>query len=61
MTLLQNAESDTLRVRTVDDVDRCAQTFEQSLNSDDREGQATKSTRWMPWHQEPMKDVALLR
>ena len=33
----------------------------QSLNSDDRKGQATKGTRWMPWHQEPMKDVALLR
>jgi len=31
------------------------------LNSDDRKGQATKGTRWMPWHQEPMKDVALLR
>jgi len=21
-------------------------------------GQATKGTRWMPWRQEPMKDVA---
>jgi hypothetical protein len=21
-------------------------------------GQATKSTKWMPWRQEPMKDVA---
>ena len=24
-------------------------------------GQATKGARWMPWHQEPMKDVARLR
>ena len=24
-------------------------------------GQASKSTRWMPWHQEAMKDVAKLR
>jgi len=23
------------------------------------QGQATKSTRWMPWHQEPMKDAAI--
>ena len=25
------------------------------------EGQVTKGTRWMPWRQEPMKDVARLR
>jgi len=24
-------------------------------------GQATKGARWMPWYQEPMKDVARLR
>jgi hypothetical protein len=24
-------------------------------------GQASKSTRWMPWHQEAMKDVVKLR
>jgi hypothetical protein len=24
-------------------------------------GQATKSIRWMPWHQEAMKDVVKLR
>jgi len=24
-------------------------------------GQASKSIRWMPWHQEAMKDVAKLR
>ena len=28
-----------------------------NLESDLKEGQANKSARGMPWHQEPMKDV----
>ena len=37
--------------------DRAPGTCENTVSG----GQATKGIRWMPWHQEAMKDVAKLR
>ena len=49
-----------------DDLAICRQRLEVGLQTELRErkgfgGQASKSIRWMPWHQEAMKDVVKLR
>ena len=47
------AESNDARIRS-----RLDPTLRLAARSDAGRGQATKGTGWMPWRQEPMKDVA---